>query len=115
MFEPETETILSPHLFAKRMLRFCAAAGLMISLALLVGVTGYHHFAGFGWVDAFLNSSMILSGMGPVGELRTTAAKLFASFYALFSGIVFIAVMGTLFAPVLHRIMHTFHVDGKGR
>ena len=83
----------------------------IVSGALGLGVYGYHHFGGLSWLDALLNASMILSGMGPVNELRTTAAKLFASFYALFSGVAFITTAGVLFAPVIHRFFHKFHLE----
>ena len=82
-----------------------------IAFAAGVGPLGYHVFARLPWVDAFLNASMILAGMGPVDPLSTTAAKLFASFYALFSGLVFIALMGIVLAPWAHRVLHRFHVD----
>ena len=78
-----------------------------------VGVLGYHYLANFDWYDSLLNASMILGGMGPVGTLNSTSAKLFASCYALFSGVVFIAVMGVLIAPVFHRMLHKFHVEEK--
>jgi len=74
---------------------------------------GYHFIAGFNWVDSLLEASMILGGMGPIKELPSDSAKVFASIYALFSGIIFIGVMGIILAPVVHRIMHKFHVDEK--
>jgi hypothetical protein len=80
-------------------------------IALLIGILGYHYIAGFDWIDALLNASMILTGMGPVGPLTTTAAKIFASAYALFSGLVFISVIGVVLAPVMHRVLHRFHID----
>lgn len=79
-----------------------------------IGTIGYHLTAGLPWVDAFLNASMILSGMGPVDKLETTAAKLFAALYALFSGLVFIALMGLVLAPWAHRILHKMHMDEEG-
>jgi hypothetical protein len=81
----------------------------LILLALGVGVAGYHWIAGLGMVDALLNASMILTGMGPVNELHGTAAKLFASVYALFCGMVFLTSVGVLFTPLIHRIIHLFH------
>lgn len=95
------------------MTTYLGAMLLLIFLALLLGVLGYHGFAGLDWVDSLLNASMILGGMGPVSELTTVPAKLFASFYALFSGVVFIAVMGIFFTPVIHRVLHKFHMDEK--
>ena len=78
---------------------------------LIVGVFGYHWIAGLNWLDSLLNASMILGGMGPVDVLHTSAAKLFASFYALFSGLVFISMSGILLAPFAHRLLHLLHGD----
>ena len=83
----------------------------VIAVSLGAGVLGYHDIAHFTWIDSLLNASMILGGMGPVGNLESDAAKVFASMYALFSGIVFIAVLGMLLAPFVHRIMHKLHMD----
>jgi hypothetical protein len=88
-------------------------AGVLIVLALFIGIIGYHWIAGFDFVDSLLESSMILGGMGPVNTLTTDGAKLFASVYALFSGLVFIAIMGIVLAPITHRMLHKFHVDEK--
>ena len=85
-----------------------------IALALAIGIAGYHYLGHFSWIDSLLNASMILGGMGPVGELKTDTAKVFASIYALFAGIIFIGVLGTLLAPFVHRLMHRFHVDEAG-
>ena len=79
--------------------------------ALSIGVAGYHFIAGLPWIDALLNASMILTGMGPVDVLRSNAAKVFASLYALFSGVVFISLMGLLLSPIAHRVLHKFHLD----
>jgi hypothetical protein len=84
---------------------------LILLLGAGIGTLGYHELGSLGWVGAFLNASMILSGMGPVDRLKTTAAKLFASFYALFSGLVFIGVAGVLAAPWVHRVFHWMHID----
>ncbi len=111
MLEKKHEHLLTNRQFAWRVAGFAGAASLLIALALGLGVAGYHWIAGFSPIDALLNASMILAGMGPVGELHGTAAKLFASAYALFSGLVFITVAGLLFTPLIHRILHLFHVD----
>jgi len=79
----------------------------------VLGTFGYHFIAGLKWVDALLNAAMILTGMGPVDVLNSDAAKLFASAYALFSGVVFITATGILLAPVFHRVLHRFHVEEK--
>jgi TRAP-type C4-dicarboxylate transport system permease small subunit len=85
----------------------------LIAVALMIGLAGYHYLGGFNWVDSLLEASMILGGMGPVNQLPNDTAKIFASAYALFSGLMFIAVMGLVLAPVVHRILHKFHVDEK--
>ena len=78
-----------------------------------MGVFGYHFFEDIGWIDSLLNASMILGGMGPVTELKTDTGKIFASFYALFSGIVFLVTVGIIFAPIVHRFLHRLHIDKK--
>ena len=85
----------------------------LIAFVLILGIVGYHYIAGFDWVQSLLEASMILGGMGPVKELPNDGAKIFASVYALFSGLIFIAIMGLMLAPVVHRILHKFHVDEK--
>lgn len=99
--------------FAWRVMMFFGLALGVIGVALGIGVLGYHYIAGFAWVDSILNASMILGGMGPMGELQGDAAKLFASAYALFSGLIFISVTGIMLAPVAHRALHVFHLDNN--
>ena len=99
------------EVFRGRLVRHSVAGLGVLALSLLIGVGGYHWVAKLGWLDALLNASMILSGMGPVDPLATPAAKLFASFYALFSGVVFLGVASIVFAPVVHRMLHRFHID----
>lgn len=111
MFERKHEKLAPPRVFIRRLAACVAIAGLLAAFALLIGIAGYHWLAGLGWVDALLNASMILGGMGPVDALTSTSAKVFASCYALFSGLVFIAVMGITLSPVVHRMLHKFHVD----
>jgi hypothetical protein len=111
MFERKHEKLASRSLFARRMLLSVLMAGALILVALSIGILGYRHFAGYDWVDAILEASMILGGMGPINTLPTADAKLFASAYALFSGLVFIAIMGIMLAPVTHRMLHKFHID----
>ena len=108
-FEHREEKPISTRHFVLRMLRSAAIAGLIIFSALAVGIAGYHWLSGLGWTDSFLNASMILGGMGPVDPMPTTTAKIFAGCYALFSGLVFIALAGFLVAPVAHRVLHRFH------
>jgi len=115
MLEKKHERLLSTRQFAKRVACFAGAAGLLVLVALGIGVAGYHWIAGFSLIDALLNASMILTGMGPVGELHGNAAKIFASLYALFSGIVFVTAVGVFFAPLIHRVLHVFHVDDSSK
>ena len=86
---------------------------MIVAVALSIGVAGYHFIAGLAWIDALLNASMILTGMGPVDVLRSNAAKVFASLYALFSGVVFISLMGLLLSPIAHRVLHKFHLSDE--
>jgi hypothetical protein len=99
--------------FVKRLLGSLLMALALIAVVLMIGIAGYHYFAGFDLVDSLLEASMILGGMGPVNPLPTEGSKIFASAYALFSGLIFIAVMGLVLSPVVHRILHKFHVDEK--
>ena len=113
MFEKKGEMLAPLSVFVRRMAASVGLAGILIAVALLMGIMGYHHIAQFAWVDSILEASMILGGMGPINPLITTGAKIFASGYALFSGLVFIAVMGIVLAPITHRMLHTFHVDDE--
>ena len=85
-----------------------------MSVSLALGVLGYHLVAGLSWIDALVNAAMILTGMGPVNEMTTVGAKLFASFYALFSGVAFLTIVAVLLAPAVHRFLHRFHLDLAG-
>jgi hypothetical protein len=111
MFEHRSEPLLSRTAFLKRLVRHGGLALLLILGSLILGVFGYRFLEGQDWVDAILNASMILGGMGPVGELHSVAGKLFAAFYALYSGVVFLIVAGVLFVPVFHRFLHRFHFE----
>ena len=112
MYERHRERILPRRKFVGRVANHFIAAVLVVGAALAIGVVGYHVLAGLPWVDATLNAAMILGGMGPVGDpLPNDAAKLFAAGYALFSGLIFIGVLGVVLAPFVHRMMHRFHLD----
>lgn len=111
MYEHRRQPLLPRAAYFARVARNSAAALGIIFGALGIGVLGYHEIAGLAWIDSLLNALMILGGMGPVDALRNDAAKLFASAYALFSGIVFITVAGILAAPFVHRFLHRFHLD----
>ena len=97
--------------FLRRVRQGLVLGGSLIGGSLALGVLGYHAFAGLSWIDSLLNASMILTGMGPVDRLVTPQAKLFASAYALFSGVAFLTSVGVLAAPVVHRFLHRFHLD----
>jgi hypothetical protein len=111
MYEPRVHRLLPWPAFLRRAVRHVALAGGIIFVVAGAGTLGYHVIAGLAWIDAFLNASMILSGMGPVDRLNTPAAKLFAAFYALFSGLVFVAVMGIVLGPWVHRLFHWMHLE----
>ncbi len=113
MFEQKHHKLAPVSVFMRRMAVYLGIVMLLIVGVLCIGMAGYHWLAGLNWVDALLNASMILGGMGPVNPLTNTGAKVFASVYALFSGLVFIAIMGILFAPMVHRMLHTFHMEDK--
>jgi hypothetical protein len=113
MLERRRQPLAPYPVFLRRMALCLAMVLAVLSVALGIGVLGYHAIAGLAWIDALLNAAMILTGMGPVDQLHTDGAKLFASAYALFSGIVFITVMGLLIGPVAHRVLHRFHIDDE--
>jgi hypothetical protein len=112
-FERHHDELAPVSVFVKRLLGSLAMAVGLILFVLIIGMAGYHYIAGFNLVDSLLEASMILGGMGPVNQLPSDGAKIFASIYALFSGLIFIAVMGLVLSPVVHRILHKFHVDEK--
>jgi hypothetical protein len=111
MYEHRSQPLLPRRLFLRRILGHGLVALSLLFVSLGIGITGYHFTEGLPWVDALLNASMILGGMGPVNELRTAAGKLFASAYALFSGMAFLATAGILVAPLAHRLLHRLHLE----
>jgi hypothetical protein len=113
MYERRHEPLAPLGVFLRRILFSLVPAIGMIAVSLSIGIAGYHWIAGFGWIDSLLEASMILGGMGPVNPLPNDGAKLFASFYALFSGLIFIGVMGVVLAPLAHRLMHKVHIDDQ--
>jgi hypothetical protein len=110
-YESKHQPLLSRKAFAMRLARSFAASALLIGVSLFVGMLGYRYTEGMDWLDAFVNAAMILSGMGPLGPLQTPGGKLFAGCYALYSGLVLILAAGLLFAPVVHRMLHRFHLE----
>ncbi len=111
MFEHHTEPLASQTEFTRRMVRYSLLTAGIILFSLVIGILGYHYLESLSWIDSLLNASMILGGMGPVNTLQTNAGKIFASFYALYSGIVLLASVGILATPIFHRFMHRFHLE----
>jgi hypothetical protein len=111
MFEHRSDPLLPRHSFLLRALGYLTLSAGVVGAALGIGVLGYHHLGGLSWIDALVNASMILGGMGPVDPIASNAGKYFASFYALFSGLLFIGAASLAMAPFVHRIMHKLHLD----
>ena len=111
MYERHNQPVLPRKAFLRRVIIHTSVASLILLVSLGIGLLGYHGFEKFSWLDSLLNASMILGGMGPVNPVLTNGGKVFASLYALFSGMVFLVVAGLLVAPVAHRILHRMHLD----
>jgi len=111
VYEHKSQPLLPKKLFYQRVAKNVIAACGILAFCLLIGVIGYHTSANAKWIDAFHNAAMILSGMGPVIEIKTAAGKIFSSLYALFSGVVFITNIGVILAPSLHRLFHRMHLE----
>jgi hypothetical protein len=111
MYERRKQPLLSRAKFTKRVIRHFALALLVLAVGLGIGVLGYHFLGKLNWIDSLLNASMILAGMGPVDTLSSSAAKIFASCYALFSGLAFIGIASVIIAPFAHRVLHRFNLD----
>lgn len=111
MFEHKTKPPISNKAFANRMFLWLGVTLLVFVLSLMIGVMGYHYFENMAWIDAFLNASMILGGMGEIDILHTIGGKLFAAFYAIYSGIFLVVCGGLLLVPIFHRVLHHFHAD----
>jgi hypothetical protein len=110
MYEHHKQPLATNSVFAKRLASNGIIGLILLAFSLGIGMTGYHFLESLSWLDALLNASMILGGMGPVSPLQTGAGKIFASFYALYSGVVLLAAVGILAAPIFHRFMHYFHL-----
>jgi len=115
MFEHRLHRPLTRAEFARRLARHATFAFALTLLSLAIGMAGYMHFEDLPWRDAFLNAAMLMGGMGPVDAPKTPAGKLFAGCYALYAGLIFLIIAGLLLAPVVHRILHRFHWEGKER
>lgn len=120
MFEHQSEPLLSRGRFLNRAFKFGLFAGGIIGTSLFIGMIGYRIFAGIGWIDAFYNASMILTGMGPGLDIDALPApkqdgtKIFAGMYAIYSGVVFLVASSLILSPLLHRFFHKMHLDVKG-
>ena len=111
MFEHRRQPLLPRRVFYGRLARGAGIGLLIVSVSLAIGMAGYHFLEKMSWLDAFVNAAMILSGMGPLGSLQTGAGKLFAGCYALYSGLALIVVTGLILAPIVHHVLHKFHME----
>jgi hypothetical protein len=111
MYEHRTEHLLPFRLFLLRLSNHAICAFLVVGGSLMIGIAGYHFLEHLAWIDALLNASMILGGMGPVDPVKTVPGKLFASGYALYSGLIVLVAAGIIFAPIFHRFLHRFHIE----
>jgi hypothetical protein len=111
LYEHRNDPLLSRSAFFLRLASHAGVAFGVVLGSLGIGILGYHFLEGLAWIDSLVNAAMILGGMGPVDALHTNAGKFFASFYALYSGIVFLLAVGIIFAPVFHRVLHHFHLE----
>lgn len=110
-FEPRHQKVISRYAFARRLAIAISFWLALTAGGLVIGMIGYATTEGMGLADSFVNAAMILSGMGPVGELHTTAGKIFAGFYAILSGLIIVIATGFVLAPIFHRVLHAFHVE----
>jgi len=110
MYEHQKQPLASREKFVRRLLKNGLIALMILAVSLAIGMLGYHYLEDLSWIDSLLNASMILGGMGPVNPLKTDAGKIFASFYAIYSGVVLLASVGVLVAPIFHRFLHHFHL-----
>jgi hypothetical protein len=115
MLESKHQPLAPVHVFRKRIQNSLLLGLFIMFLCLMLGVLGYHITCGVSWLDALHNASMILSGMGPVINITTVSGKLFSSFYALFSGVIFITNIGVILAPAIHRFYHSMHVTPENK
>jgi hypothetical protein len=113
-FEKRQHKVAPRVIFAERMARAIGLWLAITAVGLAIGIGGYRYFEGMSLTDAFMNAAMILSGMGPATELKTEAGKVFAGFYAIFSGLIIVIATGFVLAPIFHRVLHKFHVEARG-
>ena len=112
-FERLKDPLLSRSQFVIRQIRYISFAVMFIGGSLFAGICGYHYTENLSWLDSFLNAAMILGGMGPVAPVQTTAGKIFAGCYALYSGLAVLAAVGIMAAPIIHRFLHRFHIEDQ--
>jgi hypothetical protein len=115
MFEHHHEKLLPRRAFLKRLAEYALISLTIIIVSLVIGMIGYHVFAGYSWVDSFLNAAMLMGGMGPVGVLQTDASKIFAGIYALYCGLVVLIAVAIFAAPIFHRFLHHFHLEREDK
>jgi hypothetical protein len=111
VFESHSQPLLTPGAFVIRLLTYLGYSSIILSFSLGIGILGYHWTAGLNWIDSLLNASMILTGMGPIDPMPNDGAKLFASIYALYSGVAFLTTISVFLAPLLHRLLHILHLE----
>jgi hypothetical protein len=110
MYEHHKQPLASRKVFARRLGLNATIGFVLLGFSLVIGMLGYHFLERLSWIDSLLNASMILGGMGPVNPLKTDSGKIFASFYAIYSGVILLASVGILIAPIFHRFLHRFHL-----
>jgi hypothetical protein len=115
VFEHRSDPLLPRRAFLGRLATSAAIGLAIVAVSLLIGMVGYHALEKLSWLNSFLNASMLLGGMGPTDPIRTTGGKLFAGLYALYCGFAALGIAGLIFAPVFHRFLHRFHLEGEGR
>ena len=115
MFEHYSKPVLPSNQFLKRVARYLGFTILLLGFSLSLGVVGYHYLDELSWLDALLNASMILAGMGPVDVMKNDASKWFSSFYAIFSGVAFLGTVAVFLSPMVHRFLHIHHLDESKR
>ena len=115
MYERKSEPLLPFHAFLRRLATSAVLGLAIVTVSLLIGMAGYHFIVSLGWMDAFLNAAMLLGGMGPIDPPKMSAGKLFSGLYALYCGFAVLGIAGVVFAPVFHRFLHHFHLEGERR
>ncbi len=113
MYENKRQKLAPTNVYYRRIMKNLVVGGLILLVALFIGIFGYHYTDNISWIDSLHNASMILSGMGPVVEIKSNAGKWFSSMYAIFSGVVFITNIGVMLAPAVHRFFHKLHLEEK--